>query len=571
MKRKFVQILAFMLAFILFISCPLSVYASEKWEGSLGLTLYYNKDKILKYIKDTGEFWLYGATQAGAIVQHDFVSFAENKKKMDEILNEGDKIGVYINENDEAKGFYFSKEFMVELKAILDDYAKDNEPYYIIHIPSYKEVNPSQFATKGQYLTICNLAKKYGLIGVNGLYMSDLSEVLNGNYSYVNDLGTLTEESLLNDFVIRIYDNSWDTYEGGQRYKFDFPAGTSVGFESIEDGEKTVYSSYIDFHSDIMPDYVQRHNGTVLNTGTPLYTYEHIRACLISRDGFRERIYKSLNDFKNYSVGNRKVYYTKDYYDYKPEDISVSIDDLKKSVDELQKIIDELLKKIDDLTSESDIEDILRQILEALRNQQSSGGGGGSGGGDVTVNVDLSTTNNWLSKIYSKVSQIFEKMDSTIDNAKQSALDKIQESLDEIIKQLKAIKGWTIADTIIDGVDAIADWADFIKDIFTDADSGVSAISSTMDGAANLLKTKFPFCIPWDVYFLITFLAHEPETPVFSLPIKFERLGIEEYIEIDMSQFKVVSDISRTLLTLIYCYALLNLTMKIFPMTKEET
>lgn len=112
-----------------------------------------------------------------------------------------------------------------------------------------------------------------------------------------------------------------------------------------------------------------------------------------------------------------------------------------------------------------------------------------------------------------------------------------------------------------------------IKDLFSGADDAaegvVGAISSTMDDAAQLMKTKFPFCIPWDVYLIVGFLAEEPKTPVFELPIRLERYGIDECITVDLEKFTVISSLSRTLLTLLYCYALLNLTMKVFPITKE--
>lgn len=219
--------------------------------------------------------------------------------------------------------------------------------------------------------------------------------------------------------------------------------------------------------------------------------------------------------------------------------------------------------------SNNSIEEILKAILEWL--ELNGGGNGSGGGGNVTVNIDLSTTNRWLSKIYEKVCQIYDRMSETVENAEQAALDGIKNSLDEITEILKKIKGWTIADTIIDGVDAVADWADFVKDLLTDVTSGVSDVSSSMTDAANLMKTKFPFCLPWDVAMLVTFLAHEPQTPVFQLPIIFENFGIEEYIVIDMTQFSAISTLSRTILTLIYCYGLINLTFKVIPMVKEES
>ena len=92
-------------------------------------------------------------------------------------------------------------------------------------------------------------------------------------------------------------------------------------------------------------------------------------------------MFVSQNAAKNYTVGNRKVYFTENYYNYVPEDLSVSIDDLQKTVDDLQKVIDELLKQIGNNTSEKEIMDLLKQILEELRN---SGGGNGGGNGGVT-------------------------------------------------------------------------------------------------------------------------------------------------------------------------------------------
>lgn len=573
MKLYIKRIFAFILAISVFLSCTVSVYAfpARLKDGTW----------IDKPWSEAGEeIWLtiqYGLSQIGVFFQNgaDFKQWLKNTEAYQDLWDENGRLAKHVTIDTKTETIKYDKEIMSVLKSAADDYAKDNEPYFIVRIPSYKEVNAERFATKGQYLTICNLAKKYGLIGVNGLYMSDLSEILNGNYSYVNDIGTLTEESLLTDYFVNVFDDSWVKYKGSQRYKFDFSAGTSVGYEAIEDGTPTGTNISFDYQNQFYIDYITKHNGVVLDFGTPTYQYECIRACLISRDGIRTRVFKSLNDFKNYSVGNRKVYYTKDYYDYEPDDLSASVDDLEKSVDELQKIIDELLKKIDDLTSESDIEDLLKQILDALKNQQGTGGGGSGGGGDVVVDVDLTETNGWLSKIYEKVTQIFDKISKTAEGVSDSVHAKIQETLDEMLKVLKSIRRWTIADTAVNAADAVADWLDFLKSLFDDVENGagnaVAAISTSMDGATGLLKTKFPFCIPWDVAFLVTFLAHEPETPVFKLPIHVESAGIDECIEVDMSDFSGISTISRTLLMLIYCYGLLNLTMKIIPMAKEGT
>ena len=60
-----------------------------------------------------------------------------------------------------------------------------------------------------------------------------------------------------------------------------------------------------------------------------------------------------------------------------------------------------------------------------------------------------------------------------------------------------------------------------------------------------LFKEKFPFCLPWDVYNVFANLVAEPEAPVFTIPFKFERLGIDYEFTIDLSEFEDIAKISR--------------------------
>ena len=287
-------------------------------------------------------------------------------------------------------------------------------------------------------------------------------------------------------------------------------------------------------------------------------------------------MYKTVQDFGNYSVGQRKIYYTSNYYDYVPEDLTVSIDELQKTIEDMQDVIDKLLEQITDNTSESEIEELLRQILEELRNQQ--GGGGGSGGGDVNVDIDLSTTNGLLSKILAKVTQIFEKMNAAVEDMEQAALAKIQESLDEIIAQLKKIKRWTAVDTVIDGVDAIADWLDLIRGVLKDAKEGagsaVASLSSAVGDSVDLMAKKFPFSIPWDILFFVSALSAEPQVPHFEIPFNIELsaldITIDYKMELDFSQLQWLSDLSRLLLSMTYAVGLMKLTFGVTSVGKEE-
>ena len=260
---------------------------------------------------------------------------------------------------------------------------------------------------------------------------------------------------------------------------------------------------------------------------------------------------------------------------------------LTSSLNALREKLEELEK------SNKSLEEKLKELLEYLK---SSGGGGGSGG-DVNVDIDLSTTNGLLSKILAKVTQIFDKLSDTatdtfesidlsttngllsqiLDKATQifdklsettsGAVDtvntKLQETLDEILSTLKSIRRWTIADTVFDGVDALANIASFLKDFLTAPAAAIGTAASSLGETANMLTDRFPFSIPWDMAALVTLLSAEPQAPVFKLPITIDSAGIEEYMEIDMSQFEYLSTLMRGILSILYAYGILNMTTKV--------
>lgn len=150
-------------------------------------------------------------------------------------------------------------------------------------------------------------------------------------------------------------------------------------------------------------------------------------------------------------------------------------------------------------------------------------------------------------------------------------IDAIDRTWDDVIDN-------PINDPAIDKPDnpAIGDKDDPItgdKDIvdeIVDADTIVPSVSSDFSDISGTLKRKFPFSLPWDVYYLFTVLADTPKTPRFEIPFYIDRLGIHEVIVLDLSPFESISKLSRLFLTLFFCYGLMNLTVKIVSVRKEE-
>ena len=78
-----------------------------------------------------------------------------------------------------------------------------------------------------------------------------------------------------------------------------------------------------------------------------------------------------------------------------------------------------------------------------------------------------------------------------------------------------------------------------------------------------LFKEKFPFCLPWDLYNLFAGLQAEEEAPRFVVPFKFERLGIDEEIVIDFSDYEEQIKIIRFFIGAMFVLALIMISRKI--------
>jgi hypothetical protein len=76
----------------------------------------------------------------------------------------------------------------------------------------------------------------------------------------------------------------------------------------------------------------------------------------------------------------------------------------------------------------------------------------------------------------------------------------------------------------------------------------------------NLITTKFPFSIPWDIQRAFQMFEATPVVPHFVIPFNFARLNINESIEIDLQQFSLLAKIFRwfTLASFILALALVT-------------
>lgn len=307
---------------------------------------------------------------------------------------------------------------------------------------------------------------------------------------------------------------------------------------------------------------------------------------------------------ENYSVGTSSGETSSYTGEYNGGDITV----LTSSLDALRDKIAELE------ASNKSLEEKLKELLEWLKLT-----GGGSGGGDVTVDIDLSTTNTLLSKILAKVTQIFDKMSETAGNTMDSVVDSIKNLERMLNRYLSAITG--DLDDIKGKLDQMTE-----EEFGEKTDSFLSETMDSFSEIGGVAKTKFPFSLPNDMRLLIERITVKPAenaslhsdtisqvtpysgehggggstdgkpnppggggasrppggiayveqgtagecftlsptgAPLIRCPIVIKSRNIDFSIVIDLSEFDKVATLSRTFLTLLFVYGLLNLTFKV--------
>lgn len=224
----------------------------------------------------------------------------------------------------------------------------------------------------------------------------------------------------------------------------------------------------------------------------------------------------------------------------------------------LRKILNKLTEFFDYVKGGfTDILHGIRGDIQSLSGNSISGNGvSGNGTADPEVK-------SWLEKIYDKLKEI--KWAIVGDAVTGGLGDLLSVALDKITDLADSVK-----DTAVSIVPEIKDMVSDIVD-GTEETIGkmVGNVGTSMRPVGNLMKTKFPFSVPWDIAAVVGSLSAAPETPVFEIPIVFERYDIDYTLTIDMTDYEVISKISRLFLSLTFVLFLTKLTITVVKMEKE--
>lgn len=582
MKSKFYHfssvVISIVLILTVFLSNYIPVYAEVK---------SYTWDELKKNVE---YFITWAYSQMGTVfMDHDFSQFLSNEEAFNNYFNEN-----HVSINDGS--ISIDSDFVEYLKQALREYQDEMYGYYIVKTFSLYDINADFFNNSYEYMTVANLLKKYGVIGLAAYRSNVVKEVYDLSGYLSHDLAFYQSGS---DTRMAICDyNTW-TDDSVPGYPLYYSAKNTIELDKP-------YSDFDELYDFWLPYYQM---GTMLtdpssyNTAVLFSWYQFATGAfedcgknrpqpyIITSNGSKIMVFKNLTALMNYSVNKRSVFVTPDFDDFTGE-ITGSLEDLADSIDKMADIFQQFQDALgnyenSDRLTESELEDLLKQILDAIKDGN-SGNNGGSGSGSG------SGSSSWTD---SMINTLFGYLDLIV-----SYLDGILEGIENLV-----FFEWSDQDD-----DELADLTELIKAIKDDPETGSKEAADTLSASfgdiAKALTKKFPFSIPWDLHGLFTVLSGENTSkispvsaavpysvksdptdmvepysvqpisinttdlkeenhsaPYFKLPIVIERYGIDDNIIIDLEPFQSISTLSRTINSVLFALFLIKFTMRVIP------
>lgn len=413
-----------------------------------------------------------------------------------------------------------------EIKNTFNTYIQDNKDvlYYTVHIPSIKQLYPSNVDYVYVYNQIKQIVDEFGLVQICGFQPSyvrfyDIPDDLSNYFSILHSRNKYNSGDL-NMYRISsyLYSCKTETYA-----KYDF---YGINF----DDDKTIISDIKNNYSSLTHDSFGVLYPNFLDVSQAIYgdTYRLSSNFMVAPDDLYIKVYTSLANYQNSLAGKvqRKYYYTSNYYIDNYSDSSITSEQFANLLDKIDSIASVLANEERENNYD---EDALTRRLDALINAI------WSSTGDISDDTGTLVEQNnkalkWYEKIYNKLCDIKGSL----------ADDSISEPWNKEVTNL-------VKNTDNDAT---------MNNFFT-------SLSLTFSPVGESMKTKFPFSMPWDVYAVIVLLCAEPQTPKYTLPFKFDTFGIDTELVVDCSHLSFLATVSRTMLTLLYILGLIRLTTKI--------
>lgn len=123
-------------------------------------------------------------------------------------------------------------------------------------------------------------------------------------------------------------------------------------------------------------------------------------------------------------------------------------------------------------------------------------------------------------------------------------LQRIYERLGDILDQLKQIKWLTVGDVILNAIDTFGE-----------------GVGNVVGAVVDSVSAVFPLCIAWDFVFILNIFVADPVEPVFTIPLKYEPIGLDVTFTIDLTDWEWAVEMVRVFELLAFIAGLFNLTV----------
>lgn len=282
--------------------------------------------------------------------------------------------------------------------------------------------------------------------------------------------------------------------------------------------------------------------------------------------GTPTKCFYTLADLKRYVMGGSSVFPTSNFINFDPlKDNKIVFNKQEVKKQDWDKIGHEIAQAIKDSLKDFNGTEEERQVIVDSKSDEILGALGDIGGGIDNVNNNL---NSWLSRIYGKVDAILSVVQNPtkildLIGAKADMIGTKIQGVIDAVKGIDVSGGGGLGNVIGSALGTLlGNLLDKIigggEEAVTDA---VQELATTFAPMIDVSKTRFPFSIPWDFGAVILLFAAKPEVPKFEIPFKL--YDSEQMISIDLTPFERMSDLSRTMFTILFVVALMSFTIRL--------
>lgn len=303
---------------------------------------------------------------------------------------------------------------------------------------------------------------------------------------------------------------------------------------------------------------------------------------------------------------NSSVYFSSNFYNYSPHDITINSETVKNYTvnNTTEKIYNETVNNINQsggtsvdsgLTQEQVqkiVDDAVQKVLDAMptptpepTDKPTPTPTPGTGtetdtptptptpGGDSG-----STPDNSTKEFFQKICDYFEENNkkleviiNLLDTAGKSDCNYNYSELSNFLSTL-----WNESDKKFDTMISLLEKNNIYQEKMLDSlnqikallvvDSVLDVFKNRSSETANKAKEKFPTSVPWDVAMIVNAMSAEPQAPVMKIPLVLEQFGISEEVTIDLSsdEWEKLAKLCRYLLSLLFLLFMVHLTRKLF-------